>query len=1106
MKTPTIRPDVLQESTPFPSSLPQPNQKPAAALTTTGQIAGILFCLLASAFWCEAQSLGDAVNAPELVWTTGGDASWAVDNVASRDGVASARSGGILDRELSWIRTTVIGPTNISFWWKVSSENWDALQFYIGATRQASIVGDVDWEPRNFSVPAGEQTLQWQFTKSRFASQGQDCAWLDQVSLSDVLAPQIITQPTSQVVPAGDPTNLRVVVIGTEPLFYQWRFFGTNLPAATNAWLVLKNSQTATFGDYAVVVTNIFGSTTSLVATVTVTAAQPAFTLQPVSQGSAPDSVVKLTAEAKGSAPLVWEWYYHGEPLGPGEGGSILITNTAGAKLGPYWAVVTNAYGSATSTVATLTFSPLVIWGGAAKIWDVSASGLTTVPTTATNVLAMAGGDDHGLLLRGDGTVVAWGSDYADQTSVPFDLTTATTIAAGTLHSLATRHDGIISLWGNIVGGTDGYNAIPEEATNVVALALGPGAQHALALRADGAVVGWGHPLYGLTNPPANVTNIVGVAAGARFSVALREDGRVVAWGDNRYGQCNVPASATNIVSIAAGWDHTLALRDDGSLLAWQGAANYFGQTNVPTQATNIVGIACGGNHCLALRADGRVFAWGQNARDQTKVPPCASNVVAVAGTSYGSMALIGDGPPRLATPPVDRTAQAGDTVRFIASVVGAWPVSYQWLRNGMPVPGATQLLYSVTNVQATTPAVYSIVASNSLGMITGRVSTVTVLPGPPRIGALPASVAVPTNTTALLTVAAAGSEPLYYQWIFNGAPLADSARIEGANASGLRINHVQTSDLGNYSVVVTNAYGAVTSILVTLRFATPEESIALAVDSSWNWSLAGPASWVWQEEVIHDGWDAAQSGPIGNLGATEISARFNSLAGAVCFWWKVSSQTNADILKFTVDGLERFRISGEVDWQRRSLYLPWGTHTLKWIYTKDASLSGGLDRAWVDEVSFGAPEPPALVQGLTGGVVTEGGDHTFTLSVSGTEPLSYQWRFHGTNLAGKTLSTLAKTNLQLTEAGDYTVVITNHAGAITSPAVTLVVLPPDVATHPWLLRPSATELQILWSTGTLEAADAVEGPWSPVPEAVSPFTVPIDAGSRFFRVQLGNP
>jgi Immunoglobulin I-set domain len=63
----------------------------------------------------------------------------------------------------------------------------------------------------------------------------------------------------------------------------------------------------------------------------------------------------------------------------------------------------------------------------------------------------------------------------------------------------------------------------------------------------------------------------------------------------------------------------------------------------------------------------------------------------------------------------------------------------------------------------------------------------------------------------------------------------------------------------------------------------------------------------------------------------------------------------------------------------------------------------------------------------------------TFSLTVTGTAPLSYQWRFNGGDLPGKTTSNLVLFNVQLTNTGDYTVVITNLAGAVTSQVARLV-------------------------------------------------------------------
>jgi hypothetical protein len=81
-------------------------------------------------------------------------------------------------------------------------------------------------------------------------------------------APPVITlQPTNVVVAAGSNAMFTAGVAGSAPLRYQWKFFGTNLPGATNASLARSNVTSASAGNYFLVVTNGFGSATSQVAT-----------------------------------------------------------------------------------------------------------------------------------------------------------------------------------------------------------------------------------------------------------------------------------------------------------------------------------------------------------------------------------------------------------------------------------------------------------------------------------------------------------------------------------------------------------------------------------------------------------------------------------------------------------------------------------------------------------------------------------------------------------------------------------------------------------------------------------------------------------------------
>ena len=73
-----------------------------------------------------------------------------------------------------------------------------------------------------------------------------------------------------------------------------------------------------------------------------------------------------------------------------------------------------------------------------------------------------------------------------------------------------------------------------------------------------------------------------------------------------------------------------------------------------------------------------------------------------------------------------------------------------------------------------------------------------------------------------------------------------------------------------------------------------------------------------------------------------------------------------------------------------------------------------------------------------------------FTVAATGTAPLSYRWLFNGTNFAGATNAILTLTNVQLTNAGNYSVVVTNVVGSVTSSnAVLTVNVPPMITQQP---------------------------------------------------------
>ena len=88
----------------------------------------------------------------------------------------------------AWLQTTVVGPGTLSFNWKVSSEaDCDFLEVFVDDVLQpGSISGEVDWQQKNISIPAGSHTIKWVYSKDAFVGMGSDCGWVDKVSFRKV--------------------------------------------------------------------------------------------------------------------------------------------------------------------------------------------------------------------------------------------------------------------------------------------------------------------------------------------------------------------------------------------------------------------------------------------------------------------------------------------------------------------------------------------------------------------------------------------------------------------------------------------------------------------------------------------------------------------------------------------------------------------------------------------------------------------------------------------------------------------------------------------------------------------------------------------------------
>jgi hypothetical protein len=169
--------------------------------------------------------------------------------------------------------------------------------------------------------------------------------------------PRIATQPRDATVDYGRQATLAVHATGAAPLTFQWWKNGAPLENANEAQLIIDPATTEDSGTYAVIVSNEFGSITSAGAMLTVRPpVPPAITKQPpVSRIVKADRPLKLNSHAKGSRPLAYQWFFEGVAAVGANTNKLFLPAAQLDNAGNYFLVVTNAAGSVTSRVTTVT-------------------------------------------------------------------------------------------------------------------------------------------------------------------------------------------------------------------------------------------------------------------------------------------------------------------------------------------------------------------------------------------------------------------------------------------------------------------------------------------------------------------------------------------------------------------------------------------------------------------------------------------------------------------------------------------------------------------------------------------------------------------------------
>lgn len=424
---------------------------------------------------------------------------------------------------------------------------------------------------------------------------------------------------------------------------------------------------------------------------------------------------------------------------------------------------------------------------------------------------------------------------------------------------------------------------------------------------------------------------------------------------------------------------------------------------------------------------------------------------------------------PTFTSQPASVTKHVGDWAFFSASVIGNRPFAYQWFKNGSPITDATNQTFRVSNLDTNnTGDFYSVNATNPGGFTSSTNAVITVLSD----------------------AAAALSNGIISYW-----PL-DEATNSPAVSPDLYSGNFMALSNADSTALVPGEFGNALSFDGLLQYTS--RIGGFPVYNNLNYSIS---MWVkgdgtgQNDRRIYSEANSTNAAPLFTIG-TDPSGGSSQLANVY-----IRNNANTTV----VNARRSTRNVFDNNWHhlvwtdangQGKLYIDGALDETDYTYTRgpltpDLTSLGAVIRPLpvastyffgdIDEVATwnrvlswteiqqlitnGVPLPPLVVApsisiqpGDQTNAIFAGDTVNFNVQASGTAPLSYQWRKDGVDISGALNPTaltnvLTLTNVQTTDAGGYSVVITNSAGSITSSVAQLLVTPYTPATNGEVLK-----------------------------------------------------
>lgn len=453
----------------------------------------------------------------------------------------------------------------------------------------------------------------------------------------------------------------------------------------------------------------------------------------------------------------------------------------------------------------------------------------------------------------------------------------------------------------------------------------------------------------------------------------------------------------------------------------------------------------------------------------------CDQDVFNGTATQFNALFIITNlGPPSITSQPSSRYADRGSSITLRASANGAPTLKYQWRLYGTNIAGATTNSYALSNIQTNHAGPYTLVVTNNSGSITSSPALLTVNPLFAPVFADNFDVNSAANWT--LSQSSADTRVAFaYNYSGYGIPSAPNsvggttkgvkfeANVSAGVASALSISPVGQNFGGNYRLhydLWMNANGPFpaggtgstqhhTSGVGTpgnhIQWGSQADGVWFGVDGEGQATDALPDFRAYVGTALqssNSGVYAAGISPSarradgpyyanvfpGGQGAPAVQAQSGQLnVGTIGFAWRdVVVNKTGNVIEWFIDGLKIASVTNSLTYS--NIFIGY------WDSFNSLSGNTNLSFGLVDNLRVEVPAvAPAISAQPTSVAVKVTSNATFTVTATGIPAPGYLWRFNGLPIAGATTSSYTVSNVQYTNAGNYSVLITNAMGSINS-------------------------------------------------------------------------